>query len=284
MRRRTPRHHRDRPTARSAGQPQQSANQCPDTQAKTRRAPTPCPLCRRPALDRFAQSLSALCSTQASDRGGVQWSVALPDRFTIERQLSSVVRVRVETVLSADAPNGIQVRLLLVPFGRQAGGSLDSDEQLELATYFLDKSPTATRDPKGDPQVSASRIAELMTASARRSPGVLSVLPTSSSKAQADASGRLYVRYGYAASRCSGEIDVGECYGSVSRRRTAACVTVSSVSQYRTNTERERMAALGQARDVNVLWLLTASAPEEAWAEPAVAREMEGIVQSLVIP
>lgn len=109
----------------------------------------------------------------------------LPDRFTIERQLASIVRVRVETVLSADAPGGLQVRLLLVPFGRQAGGSFDSDEQLELATYFLDSKQ------RGEP----SRISALMAGSAARSPGVLEVVPVGSAiETGPDANGRRYAR------------------------------------------------------------------------------------------
>ena len=59
--------------------------------------------------------------------------------------------------------------------------------------------------------------------------------------------GRRYVRYSYAATRCVvGEYDDGECYGSLATRRSLATVTMSSLSQYRTNTERERMKELGQ--------------------------------------
>lgn len=50
----------------------------------------------------------------------------------------------------------------------------------------------------------------------------------------------------------------GECYGATSKRRTLAAVTVSSISQYRTNTERERMAELGQVPTRLILNLLCA--------------------------
>ena len=81
------------------------------------------------------------------------------------------------------------------------------------------------------------------------------------SKVSTSVDGRRYVRYGYAAEKCDGEVYEKECLGTANARRTLATVTMSSVSQYRTNTERERMKELGQVREVQVLWLLTFSAP-----------------------
>ena len=85
-------------------------------------------------------------------------------------------------------------------------------------------------------------------------------------KKKLECPGRRYVRYAYSAQKCTGELDGTECVdGSLIKRRTLATVTMSSISQYRTNTERERMRELGQARNVEVLWLLTFSAPDAAF-------------------
>ena len=99
--------------------------------------------------------------------GGVLWELELPASFSTTRRLASIVRSRVETVLSAeDAATGVQARLLLVPLGQQAAGSLSADDQLLLASHFL--SPDAGG---GD----AQDVANVMAASAARSRSVLSV-------------------------------------------------------------------------------------------------------------
>jgi len=61
----------------------------------------------------------------------------------------------------------VQARLLLVPLGQQAAGSLSADDQLLLASHFL--SPDAGGG--GD----AQDVANVMAASAARSRSVLSV-------------------------------------------------------------------------------------------------------------
>jgi hypothetical protein len=58
---------------------------------------------------------------------------------------------------------------------------------------------------------------------------------------------------------------------------------MSSISQYRTNTERQRMAELGQVREVNVLWLLTLSAPAASWNENTESR-FQAIASSFALP
>jgi len=277
------------------------------------------------------------------ERGGVQWTVALPEEFVIARQLESVVRVRVEQVraffsrvhtcriggandlncrtplgcgavvvgvtngslaclpglrrgggcwrcgygcgvvdvcadsllppsqvLAAEAPGGLQCKLLLVPFGQQASGSLGSDEQLALAKFFYD----------GDG--SPAEIARTMLASAGRSPGVLGTSQLGEAQVATDGAGKRYVTYSYESNRCAGEVYDGECLGAAARRTTFAAVTMSSVSQFRTKTERERMAELGQVREVNVLWLLTASAPAGVGAE--FQKSLQAIAASLSVP
>lgn len=108
----------------------------------------------------------------AEAKGGVQWSIDLPPSFQVQRQLASIVRVRTETVLLADDPaTGAQAKLLLLPFGQQAGGSLDSDEQLQLATFFFPL-------PKdlGEPlQPGADTVSTLLATSASRSPGIVAL-------------------------------------------------------------------------------------------------------------
>ena len=74
----------------------------------------------------------------------------------------------------------------------------------------------------------------------------------------------------------------GECLGTLSKKRSIAMVSMSSVSQYRTNTEKARMAELGQERNVQVLWLLTLTAPEASWAK--VEPTFEGIAASFKVP
>ena len=69
--------------------------------------------------------------------GGAQWELTLPDRFAIARRLASIVRIRVETMLSADDGRGTTAKLLLLPLGQQTAGSLTADEQLLLARYFI---------------------------------------------------------------------------------------------------------------------------------------------------
>ena len=100
--------------------------------------------------------------------GGVLWELELPASFSTTRRLASIVRSRVETMLSAeDAATGVQARLLLVPLGQQAAGSLSADDQLLLASHFL--SPDAGGG--GD----AQDVANVMAASAARSRSVISV-------------------------------------------------------------------------------------------------------------
>ena len=216
-------------------------------------------------------------SALAGDRrGGVQWNLDLPDGFEVQRQLASIVRVKLETMLAADDPSsGAQVKLLLLPFGQQAGASLTPDDQLELAKYFF--------AAPGSSEGTAEAIAKTMAQSASRSPGITSLKPAGTIDGYTAADGRRYVRYGYVADRCTGDVYDGECLGDVTRRRTLATVTMSSISQFRTNTERERMKELGQVRNVDVLWLLTLSAPDgAAWGrmEPVFER----IAKSLSVP
>lgn len=221
----------------------------------------PRPIDRRTALTSIgavasagpASALPWLPPVSAADKGGVQWSLSVPDGFSVSRQLASIVRIKIETMLAADdSTTGAQIKLLLLPFGQQAAASLDADEQLQLANFFF----------SSDGQGGAESVAAVMTASAARSPSVLSLQRVGKPEATVAGNGRRYVRYEYSARRCSGEIDGGECFGDIGTRRTMATVTMSSISQYRTNTERQRMAELGQVRNVQVLWLLTISAPE----------------------
>ena len=100
--------------------------------------------------------------------GGVLWELELPASFSTTRRLASSVRSRVETMLSAeDAATGVQARLLLVPLGQQAAGSLSAEDPLLLASHFL--SPDAGGG--GD----AQDVANVMAASAARSRSVISV-------------------------------------------------------------------------------------------------------------
>jgi hypothetical protein len=212
---------------------------------------------------------------EAVQRGGVQWSIDLPPSFEVSRQLSSIVRVRKEAVLTAEDPStGAQVRLLCLPLGQQAGASLDAMEQLSIADYFLGQKDL------GD--VGGEEVANIMSASAARSPGIISLRLAGAPARYTGGDGRRYVRYGYEAEKCSGEFDGGECFGSSTKRSTLATVTVSSISQYRTNTERERMRELGQERNVNVLWLLTLSTPSASWA--ALEPLFQKVSSTLLVP
>ena len=67
--------------------------------------------------------------------------------------------------LAAEEPGGVQARLLLVPFGQQAAGSLPGEDQLLLASHFLG----------GGDGGDAQQVASVMAASAARSPTVLGV-------------------------------------------------------------------------------------------------------------
>ena len=205
--------------------------------------------------------------------GGAQWELTLPDRFAIARRLASIVRIRVETMLSADDGRGTTAKLLLLPLGQQTAGSLTADEQLLLARYFIGGGDGAAP--------SSADVAAALAASARRSPTVLS-LALKGAASESSRRGRRYVAYEYAAAKCAGEIDGGDCLGTTSARRNLAVATVAPISQYRTNTERARMAELGQERNVDVLWLLTLSADEAAWS-PGLSKELEGVAGSFVV-
>ena len=196
----------------------------------------------------------------------MQWSLDLPSSFNVQTRLASIVRIRLATMLQAeDEKSGATVKLLLLPFGQQAGGSLNADEQLALAKHFFD----AQTSPDG-----ADLVAKTMTDSAARSPGITALARAGSATGYQAADGARYVKYGYTSAKCAGEVYDGECLGSLAKRRTLAMVSMSSLSQYRTNTERQRMQELGQERNVNVLWLLTLTAPEQGWAsaEPMFER------------
>lgn len=90
-------------------------------------------------------------------------------------------------------------------------------------------------------------------------------------------------QYQYVVEKCDAPVDDGECFASSTRRRNLATATMSSISQYRTNTERQRMVELGQVREVNVLWLLTLSAPEAMWNDSVEGR-LRAIASSFVLP
>ena len=214
----------------------------------------------------FAESVSAV------EKGGVQWELDLPPLFSVQRQLASIVRVRTEAVLQADDPaTGATVKLLLLPFGQQAGGSLNADEQFQIASYVYNG------------EGSASDVGKTMLESAARSPGILKLSPQGAPSGYTAGGDRRYVRYSYVVERCAGEIDGGECYGTTSTRRTMATITMSSISQYRTNEERKRMNELGQVRNVDVMWLLTCSAPDgTAWK--SLEPTFEKLSNSLSIP
>jgi hypothetical protein len=130
----------------------------------------------------------------AADReeGGVQWQVDLPDSFDVSRRLASIVRVRAETMLAAEEPaSGFNAKLVLVPFGQQAAGSLNADEQLAIASYFL-----------GGEKAPPSEIAALLSASGARSPNVLGLqLVDGSTKAYSDSKLHDYVQERSAATR-----------------------------------------------------------------------------------
>lgn len=114
----------------------------------------------------------ATASQLPDDVAGVQWKLSLPDYFHVSRRLASIVRVKTETMLAAEDSSGIRVRLLLVPFGKQAIGSFSADEQLAIATFFLGESSNQDR-------ASVPDIGAIMAASAARSPSVLKLQASS---------------------------------------------------------------------------------------------------------
>ena len=83
--------------------------------------------------------------------------------------------------------------------------------------------------------------------------------------------------------KCTGEVDGDYCLGSEAKRSALATVTVSPISQYRTNTERQRMKEAGQERNVDVLWLLTLSAPAGSW-DAALRERCRAIAASFEVP
>lgn len=220
----------------------------------------------------------ALLPLQASaaekSEGGVSWSIDLPPDFNVQERLASITRIKIATMLKADSEaSGATVKLLLLPLGQQAGGSLNADEQFAVATHFFD-AQSKTDGP--------DTVAKTMTTSASRSPGIASLARVGKASGYEAADGARYVKYEYTSSRCAGELYEGECLGSLSNKRTLAMVSMSSLSQYRTNTERAKMKELGQERNVQVLWLLTMTAPEKAWSGSEAT--FERIAASFKVP
>jgi hypothetical protein len=172
-----------------------------------------------------------------------------------------------------DAAAGVQARLLLIPLGQQAAGSLNADDQLLLASHFLGGGG-------GGGGGDAQDVAKVMAQSAGRSPSVVSVERIGAARERTGANGRKYVSFAYDVQRCVGERDEGSCLGELSSRRTLSSLTVSPITQFRTNTERARMQELGQTREVNVLWLLTLSAPKARFDEKMLA----SIANTFVVP
>lgn len=161
---------------------------------------------RRQALVLPVFASTPLAAHAEREKGGVSWSIELPDSFAVQTQLSSIVRIRVATMLAAeDMAMGASAKLLLLPFGQQAGGSLDADEQLRLAKHFFDQQ----MDAKG-PQM----VASTMSASAARSPTVKSLSRVGDAMGYEAPDGVRYVQYGYTADKCSEPLDDGECFGS----------------------------------------------------------------------
>ena len=78
----------------------------------------PCTFPRR-AVTAAAIPALLIPRTASAVSRGTQWRLSLPDDFIVARELSSVVRVRAETVLAAES-NGVEVKLQLVPLGQQA--------------------------------------------------------------------------------------------------------------------------------------------------------------------
>ena len=134
-------------------------------------------------------SLAALAPAlpvRAGAEGGVLWELELPPSFSVSRRLASIVRSRVETMLAAeDTVSGVQARLLLIPLGQQAAGSLSADDQLLLASHFLGGSDG------GD----AQDVARVMSTSTARSPSVVSVERIGAARERTDTNGRCYVSF-----------------------------------------------------------------------------------------
>jgi hypothetical protein len=104
---------------------------------------------RRTAVGISVLAATSTSAAQAASKGGVQWSIDLPPEFEVQRQLASIVRIKTETVLLADDPaTGAQAKLLLLPFGQQAGASLNADDQLSLATFFFAAPSASSYDKK----------------------------------------------------------------------------------------------------------------------------------------
>lgn len=215
------------------------------------------------------------------------------------------MRLRPETVLVADAP-AAAVRVFLVPLGQQAAASIPPDDQLMLADHFLGLDDEGGSDDDGggggrtssvasgarpSSPPTAAQAAKALLASAARSPGVLDVRAVGAPAADRRvAGGRTYVRYEYEVTRCadgggSGDDDASSGCTTRATRTTAVSATVTSVSQWRTNTERERMAAMGVDREVKVLWIAAASLPSSAVAADARAiDELRRIAASFRVP
>lgn len=234
-----------------------------------------------------------------------EWDIDLVSGWKISKKLDSVVRIQALTVLAANnADLGLELSLRKVPLGATAASAFPPNDMLALATYFAANNAQDNNAPSSSTSPGTNMGAKDMEAIMRRSLEAQAQSLRTPLRAVYDAVGsgpeaysrfskgrvlpQRYLQYAYESDSCR-QLDIdGGCEGRPERRRHLAVITVGLETQARTLAERQAMEdGEMEARQIDVLWLLTMSAPAVRWptAEPAalaVARSFSVLSDSLL--
>jgi len=254
---------------------------------------------RREALAKSSLPLAVagLFCGAPSCRAGVEWSIQLlpnPSDWKTTKRLESVVRIRPETVLLASQPQlGLEVKIIKVPLGQAASASFSPEDQLTLSQFFEAAAERKDLTPgDGERGVADTVLRSLRRQAEAGTSALRQVYPAEFGDAapklykrfsnKADRQ-RAYVRFGFESDTCP-RLDVdGGCETKLERRRHVSVVTVGLETQARTLTERQMMdSGEMEFRQIDVLWLCTASSPARRWDE--TERTLNQVVDSFLVP
>lgn len=236
------------------------------------------------------RQLGALCSVAIAPQAAVgamaEWTCPLDKQeWTIAKRQESSIRIRPETMLLASDGSKREVKLLKIPLGRAAVNSFEPEEQVELARFFASK--------RAADDIGVEKVAGIFRNSLDRqaksdaSPLIAASVNVPSAVLETRQN-RRYVTVDYDTDGCRRLDEDGQCVGRA-KRVANAVITVSLESQARTLEEQRRMdRGELEARYIDTLWILTASAPTTSKAGKVVdldaARQrLRGITSAFLV-
>eukprot|EP00614_Pseudopedinella_elastica_P010991 CAMPEP_0172593462 /NCGR_PEP_ID=MMETSP1068-20121228/12660_1 /TAXON_ID=35684 /ORGANISM="Pseudopedinella elastica, Strain CCMP716" /LENGTH=293 /DNA_ID=CAMNT_0013390995 /DNA_START=129 /DNA_END=1010 /DNA_ORIENTATION=- len=216
--------------------------------------------------------LTSLLITRANEPAlaAGDWEIDLAG-WKVTKKLDSVVRIQALTVLSATyADLGLELTLRKVPLGASAASTFDPNDQFALASVFA----TQKEPAEGDKEKVVSVMMRSLESQANSQRTTLRSVKAANDETPATyvryikALPQRYVRYGYESHTCRRLDQDGGCEGKTEARKHLAVVTVGLETQARTLAERQAMEdGEMEGRQIDVLWLLTISAPVNRWKE-----------------